>query len=59
MATVLDVAAETQTGHVRSGNEDSFITGQHVWVVADGMGGPAEEAAEAGDTDQSGASSIK
>ncbi len=41
MSTVLDVAAESQTGHVRSGNEDSYVAGQHVWAVADGMGGQA------------------
>src|SRR3954451_10064111 len=34
-------AAVTDQGHVRSNNEDSYYAGDHLLVVADGMGGMA------------------
>jgi serine/threonine protein phosphatase PrpC len=34
-------AAGTDQGHVRSNNEDSYYAGDHLLVVADGMGGMA------------------
>jgi len=37
----LQVAAATETGRVRKHNEDSYITGERMWAVADGMGGQA------------------
>jgi protein phosphatase len=40
----IEVAARTDTGHVRDQNEDSFVTGIRLWAVADGMGG--QEAGE-------------
>ena len=35
------VSARTDVGHHRSHNEDAWLVGQRVWVVADGMGGHA------------------
>ena len=35
------VGASTAVGHHRSLNEDSYLSGDRVWVVADGMGGHA------------------
>ncbi|RYE75391.1 MAG: serine/threonine-protein phosphatase, partial [Myxococcales bacterium] len=40
-ATVLEYAAATHVGQVRSVNEDTFLVGPPVFVVADGMGGYA------------------
>ena len=37
----LRVAAATEVGRVRKHNEDSYITGERMWAVADGMGGQA------------------
>jgi len=37
----LQVAAATDTGRVRKHNEDSYVAGERVWAVADGMGGQA------------------
>ena len=33
--------ARTDIGRVRSHNEDSLVAGEHIWAVADGMGGHA------------------
>ena len=41
MHAEIKVAANSNVGLVRAHNEDSFMTGQHVWAVADGMGGQA------------------
>jgi len=35
------VGVRTDVGHQRSLNEDAYLYGQRVWVVADGMGGHA------------------
>jgi len=35
------VAAATDIGRVRRHNEDSYVVGERVWAVADGMGGQA------------------
>lgn len=40
-STVLEYAASTHVGLVRSVNEDAFMAGPPVFVVADGMGGYA------------------
>jgi len=37
----LQVAAATDTGRVRKHNEDSYVVGERLWAVADGMGGQA------------------
>ena len=71
MRVGLTVAADSQTGCVRTVNEDSFITGQQIWAVADGMGGQAagdqasriaaqciEESDQAGPLDQTGINSM-
>ena len=39
--TALEAAAATDAGCVRTHNEDAFLVGQHLWAVADGMGGQA------------------
>jgi PPM family protein phosphatase len=36
---LLDAGAATDTGRVRTGNEDAFLVAPPVYVVADGMGG--------------------
>ncbi len=41
MTLQLRWAAGTDQGHVRSNNEDSYYAGDHLLVVADGMGGMA------------------
>lgn len=40
-STVLEYSAATHVGMVRAVNEDSYLTGPPVFVVADGMGGYA------------------
>lgn len=37
----IESGAHTDTGRVRRLNEDSIVVGEHLWVVADGMGGHA------------------
>lgn len=37
----LSVAAASDIGYSRADNEDSFVTGEQIWAVADGMGGQA------------------
>jgi len=37
----LQVAAATEIGRVRKHNEDSYVAGERIWAVADGMGGQA------------------
>jgi PPM family protein phosphatase len=39
--TRIEVAAQTDVGSVRSQNEDSFLVGDQLFAVADGMGGHA------------------
>jgi protein phosphatase len=41
MSAGLSVAAQSHTGKVRTHNQDTFVVGQQVWAVADGMGGRA------------------
>ena len=41
MLAVVDSAGQTQTGHVRHSNEDSFLMRGSLFMVADGMGGAA------------------
>src|SRR5690606_18449904 len=41
MPTAFDYAARSDTGMVRSNNQDSGYAGPHLLVVADGMGGHA------------------
>jgi len=39
--SALIVAAASDIGLVRADNEDSFLVGERIWAVADGMGGQA------------------
>ena len=39
--SALIVAAASDIGLVRTDNEDSFLVGERIWAVADGMGGQA------------------
>ena len=41
MPTLLDSAAVSHVGRVRSNNQDSGFAGEHLFLVADGMGGHA------------------
>lgn len=41
MSVALRYAARSDTGLVRSSNQDSGYAGPHLLVLADGMGGPA------------------
>ncbi|MEB0303381.1 serine/threonine protein phosphatase, partial [Mucilaginibacter sp. 5C4] len=41
MATVSHSAAASHVGKIRSNNQDSGYSGQHLFLVADGMGGHA------------------
>jgi len=38
---IVDSAGQSQTGHVRSHNEDSYLMRGPLFLVADGMGGAA------------------